>query len=164
MPTAPRRRAINKNYLQAVKGKTPAARRRVYLTEKARGILSDRLQKFDGKYLFPQNDIDGEKTTADIGPLHLSTITSLNYKFRLYDCRHAFASRALEKGTDLITLASMLGHANLKMVMRYAHPSEKHKEETIRRMEKSKGKGKQKQSKLRPKVAFPDRQGNQIAC
>jgi integrase len=150
------RKDVNKNYLQVVKGKTPAARRKVYLTEKARAILSDRLQRFDGKYLFPQNDIDGQKATADIGDLHLACVNSLNFKFRLYDCRHTFATRALEKGTDLVTLASILGHANLKMVMRYAHPSEKLKEDAMRRMEPARKKGKQKQSDLQPKVTFPD--------
>jgi hypothetical protein len=45
--------------------------------------------------------------------------------------------------------------------MRYAHPSEKHKEDAIRRMEKPKGKEKQKQSKLQPKATFPHTQRNQ---
>jgi site-specific recombinase XerD len=47
-----------------------------------------------------------------------------------------FATRAPESGIDLLTLASLLGHANLKMVMRYAHPSEERKAEAIRRMQK----------------------------
>jgi integrase len=78
--------------------------------------LSERLQKFDGQYLFPQNDIDGQQATADIGSLHLATVTPLKFKFRFYDCRHTFASKVFEKGTDLITLASIPGRANLKMV------------------------------------------------
>ena len=47
--------------------------------------------------------------------------------------------RALENGeADLLTLASMLGHASLKMVMRYAHPSEERKAEVIQKMQKLK--------------------------
>jgi integrase len=131
---------LEKNYLQAVRGKTKASRRRVYLTDRTYKVLEYRLQKFDGEYLFPQNDIDGQQATSSICALHLETVRKLGFDFRLYDCRHTFASRALEKGTDLITLTSILGHANLKMVMRYAHPSEKHKEDAIRGIEKSKKK------------------------
>jgi site-specific recombinase XerD len=56
-------------------------------------------------------------------------------KFRLYDARHIFASRAIEDGIDLLVLASILGHSNLKLAMRYAHPSEKFKADAIRIME-----------------------------
>ncbi|CAN5852962.1 MAG: hypothetical protein H0X49_14760 [Acidobacteria bacterium] len=45
------------------------------------------------------------------------------------------ASRAVEDGIDLLVLASILGHSNLKMVMRYAHPSETFKADAIKRME-----------------------------
>jgi integrase len=41
-------------------------------------------------------------------------------KFRLYDCRHTYAARELESGTDLLTLASLLGHSNLNQVQRDA--------------------------------------------
>jgi integrase len=126
---------LDKNFLRVESGKTKAARRKVFLTKKAHLILSRRLQKFDGDYVFPQNDINGSKATPDLGVFHLKTINQLGFSFRLYDCRHTFATRTLESGTDLITLASMLGHANLKMVMRYAHPSENHQAAAIRRLE-----------------------------
>ena len=29
-------------------------------------------------------------------------------------------------GVDLVTLATMLGHSRVEMVMRYAHPTEEH--------------------------------------
>lgn len=67
--------------------------------------------------------------------MQFETIKKLELKFRLYDCRHTFASRAVEDGIDLLVLASILGHSNLKMVMRYAHPSEGFKAEAIRKME-----------------------------
>jgi site-specific recombinase XerD len=56
-------------------------------------------------------------------------------KFRLYDCRHTFATRVLENGIDLLTLASMLGHSNLSEVVRYAHPSETRKNDAIKLMQ-----------------------------
>lgn len=32
----------------------------------------------------------------------------------------------VQAGVDLVTLAAMLGHSKINMVMRYAHPTEEH--------------------------------------
>lgn len=128
--------STEKRYLQITKGKTKAARRRIHLSDKANSIIKTRFEQFDGVFLFPQNDTDGEDATKTVDYWHLKTVTRLGFKFRLYDCRHTFATRALESGIDLLTLAALLGHASLKMVMRYAHPSEDRKAEAIRKMQK----------------------------
>lgn len=127
----------DKKFLKVTKGKTKSSIRRVHLTEKALSILVYRLNKFDGQYLFPQNDKDGNKQTGTLNETHLRTVRRLKFNFRLYDCRHTFATRALESGVDLLTLASLLGHANLKMVSRYAHPSEQHKADAVRQIEEA---------------------------
>jgi integrase len=129
---------LAKGYLNVYKGKTRSSMRQVHLSERAQKILRYRLNKFTGEYLFPQKDIDGGKQTADLNKAHLQTIAGLSMKFRLYDARHTFASRAVENGVDLLVLASILGHSNLKMVMRYAHPSEGFKAEAIRKMDRNK--------------------------
>ncbi len=137
---------LDKNYLQVAKGKTRSSVRRVHLSDRAREVLTYRIKKFTGENLFPQNDIDGAGSTASLFNTHSKTVRSLGYSFRLYDCRHSFATRALESGVDLLTLSQILGHANLKMVSRYAHPSEDHKAEAIKMMDKSKTKNKGKSS------------------
>lgn len=139
---------LEKGFIQIVKGKTKAAIRKVHLSEKADSILAARMERLDGDYLFPQNDVDGRDATRSLDAAHLKTIRRLGFDFRLYDCRHSFATRALESGTDLLTLASILGHANLKMVTRYAHPSEERKAEAIRRMENQRGKSSLKAAKM----------------
>ncbi|MEQ1765014.1 MAG: tyrosine-type recombinase/integrase, partial [Pyrinomonadaceae bacterium] len=54
----------------------------------------------------------------------------------LYSFRHTFATRFLERRPgDLLTLAALLGHSSLRMVMRYAHPSDEHKFDAIKSME-----------------------------
>jgi integrase len=124
--------------VKVVDGKTQSSNRRVWLTERAAAVIRRRVHHFKGDYLFPKNEIDHEGPTHPLNTLHRTARTraGLPVTFRLYDCRHTFATRALESGVDLITLASMLGHSNLDQLQRYAHPSETRKKEATMEMSK----------------------------
>jgi hypothetical protein len=37
---------------------------------------------------------------------------------------------------DLVTLAALLGHSRIQMVLRYAHPTEKHQVTAMKQLEK----------------------------
>jgi integrase len=128
-----RRHQVNleKGFLQIENGKTKAANRKIWFTEWVEKILRARLERFEGDFLFPKNEIDGEPRTFDLNRHHQIAIKNLKLRFRIYDLRHTFAMRILEEGTDLLTLASMLGHSGLGEVTRYAHPPEQRKERCL---------------------------------
>jgi integrase len=57
-------------------------------------------------------------------------------RFRLYDLRHTFATRAAASDMNLTILAVILGHANIQMTMRYVYPAAEEKWRAIRKFEK----------------------------
>ena len=95
-------------------------------------VLRDQV---DGPYLFPSPD-DPFKPVIKLNNAHYGALKRSKLKhFRLYDLRHTWATRAAMSGIDLVTLAAMLGHSRIQMVLRYAHPTEQHQAEAAKRLE-----------------------------
>lgn len=110
-------------------GKTKAARRRINLTGEAARVLARCLDVATGAYLFPHQD-DPDLPVPKINNAHDRTLRRSGVRhFRLYDLRHTFATRAAMAGVDLVTLAAVLGHSRIQIVLRSPNrrtPGERH--------------------------------------
>ena len=70
-------------------------------------------------FVFPGQE--GEKLT-DIHKAWGSVVKRAEIiNFRFHDLRHHFASRLVQSGVDLNIVRELLGHADIAMVLRYAH-------------------------------------------
>ena len=99
--------------------------RRIPLNEEAHEVLvgwQDQAGKVtNDDFVFP--GLEGEKLTD----IHKSWGTVVKRaeisNFRFHDLRHHFASRLVQSGVDLNIVRELLGHADIAMVLRYAHLS-----------------------------------------
>src|SRR5207253_5731862 len=96
------------------------------LSDRAAQVLARRFEKAKGVYLFRGRGV-GDAPIIHVNRAHTSAVERSSVRsFRLYDLRHTWATRAAMAGVDLVTLAAMLGHSRVQMVLRYAHPTEEH--------------------------------------
>lgn len=117
-------------FLHVPAGKTANAVRDVPITKRAREVLKQRISTAKGEYLFPRRVGTGHDWSipmSELEPAHLKALRESNLtQFRLYDLRHTAATRAAEAGADLLSLAKLLGHSDLKTTERYVHLSKRH--------------------------------------
>jgi integrase len=118
-------------------GKTKAARRKIPLNGPACDVILKRLDEIEGAYLFPGRSTD--TAIVKVNAAHTAAVKRCQVApFRLYDLRHTWATRMAQAGVDLVTLAAMLGHSRIEMVLRYAHPTEEHQFAAMKKLERYK--------------------------
>lgn len=52
-------------------------------------------------------------------------------KIRFHDLRHTFATRLVEKGVDIVTVQSLLGHHSISVTQRYTHSCDERKKQAV---------------------------------
>jgi integrase len=112
-------------------GKTKNARRDAPVTDRAREVLKARLAAAKGEYIFPSRvgtGHDWNSPMAELDPAHRSALreSKITPSFRIYDLRHTYGTRAIESGTDPLTLMRLMGHEELSTTDRYVHLSKRH--------------------------------------
>ena len=122
---------FDSNTVRIRRGKSKAARRTLNLTGESRQILGRRV-KGDSRWLFPSPRRPGEHISK-LNSTHNAVCRRAGLNFVLYDFRHTFATRMAQAGTDLATLAAILGHSSLRSVQRYVHPTAQHQREAMAR-------------------------------
>jgi Site-specific recombinase XerD len=117
--------------LRIVQGKSTAARRLLKLLPESCSILARRIED-ESPWIFPSEVKPGEHITK-LNNAHQRVLEDTGLRFVMYDFRHTAATRWAERGMPLATLARILGHSNLRSVMKYVHPSQEHMDEAMLR-------------------------------
>jgi integrase len=122
--------------LQVPHGKTAAARRLLRLTSSALEVLRRRMTGLETPYVFPCES-DPARPIPKVNNAHDRAVKDCGIApMRLYDLRHTWATRAAMSGIDLVTLAAMLGHSRIQMVLRYAYPTQEHQTKAMEQLER----------------------------
>lgn len=122
--------------LQVPYGKTKAARRLLTLTTAAKEVLARRMMTLETPYIFACES-NPDRSIPKVNNAHDRAVKDSGiHPIRLYDLRHTWATRAAMCGIDLVTLAAMLGHSKINMVMRYAHPTQDHQTSAMAMLER----------------------------
>ena len=102
-------------------------RREIPLNAEAVDILKRWKKQIGGEgRLFPFYDLK----TAWTALLVAAKIANL----RWHDLRHTFASKLVNAGVDLNAVRELLGHADLKMTLRYSHSKQSHLANAVARL------------------------------
>jgi len=98
-------------------------------------LLFKELQKLrsdngQSPYVFPNPETGKPLTTVKTsftGACRRAGIEGL----RFHDLRHTFGSRLVQKGTDIETVRSLLGHSSITITQRYVHTTENRKKAAV---------------------------------
>ena len=131
---------LERGQLHVRQGKTEAATRTLVLTAESKLILGRRMAGAS-QWVFPMKSSKKEQTDRPVPRVNSAhdrlcakaLEDGVKLDFVIYDLRHTFATRLAELGTDLGTLAEILGHNSIRVIQKYVHPTDDHKSATMLR-------------------------------
>jgi integrase len=102
--------------------------RQVPLTMRGSAILRRLRERYpDATYVFQYEERGETRRIGNPRKAFETALTRAAVKpcggddFHIHDCRHHFASRLAQKGATLTEIRDLLGHADIKMTLRYSH-------------------------------------------
>lgn len=106
----------------------------VPINQTACGIINDKRQHAPNEAVFPQIISD---TTSDsfFNFRQIKRISGLQFKIDWHTARYMFAIHALDKGADLYTVSSLLGHKRIATTTVYAKITDRLKREAVDRLD-----------------------------
>ena len=96
-------------------------KRIIPINETVRSMLSGLKRK--SEFVFPSPQTGGRLTDIKKGFCRATSEASI-LDFRFHDLRHTAATRMADNGADVFTLATILGHSDIRMTARYTHATD----------------------------------------
>ena len=127
---------LDKGLLHIRHSKSRAGRRTLRLAAEARQILSRRISQAPGPWVFPGREHIAGTRYREVNhrPMTYSALIGAHERalklaqdipeFSLYTLRHTFATWFYDKTKDLVALKEVLGHSDLRTVLRYVNDSQ----------------------------------------
>ena len=109
-----------------------------------RDLLRERVRRGSGSPYVFVNPLTGDQW-QDLGRTFENAVRRAGIQdFTFHDLRHTAASWLVMSGVDILTVASILGHKDIRMTQRYSHLSPQHRLHAVEVL------GKALQSSVRP--------------
>jgi integrase len=115
-----------------VRGKSGV--RPVHLNESAKRALSQLEHQAGARSTFVSPDTTSEDQKEWPRWFRKCVVRARIDNFHFHDLRHTFASRLAMAGTDLLSLARLLGHSKVTQTEKYAHLSPSHVRDAVERI------------------------------
>jgi len=118
---------VNNNVitLEQINTKSNKARRIPINSTMRKMFLELRLQSIGNEFVFLNSNRKPYLRQDSLNRIFYKALEKANIKgLRFHDLRHTSATRMIESGANIVAVSRILGHADLKTTMRYAHPED----------------------------------------
>lgn len=116
---------LERRYLTILESKSKAGERKLRLRAVSVEILARRVRESKHGWVFAALRCPSKQLSlSSCENWHVKARDATGIACVIYDWRHTFASRAANSGMSLATLKSIMGHSDLRTLMRYVHPSQ----------------------------------------